>query len=389
LTSDALTKRVVCTLDNIGGVLVRHVKRYPVVLAAVVAAVAATVATVAVSGASAAKPPPPPPPPTPPGVYVVSTTAGTVVKIDPATLQVTETIQLGVPYVSSIAIASDNLYYSAYSSLSSSYATIGRYNLTTKQNEPAYISQQFYAPVLRSSPALPNVLFVGEAGLSPANIQKWSVPAMAKKPSRQVPPSLLARTEHGPMGSNLGDYQISADGTKVWSACGYPYDFVELNTSDLRLSGRTFPAEPYPTSVDSVTVGGTEYLLGGTNSIYGRSIHLYEASDPGSGVHYATGSTTGKAGAVALSPDASKIYRLVTDVYGGNASVETLSAATGELLATTPVTTSNYFYEGIDVDPVSGRVFVAMNDSVGVLNPDGTLLQSIPNVTATGQVLIP
>ncbi len=367
----------------------RHVKRYPIVLVAVVAAVAAVVASVAVSGASAAKPPPPPPPPTPAGVYVVSTTAGAVVKIDPATLQVTETIQLGVPYVSSIAIAGDNLYYSAYSSLSSSYATIGRYNLTTKQNEPAYISQQFYAPVLRASPALPNVLFVGEAALSPADIQKWSVSVMGKNPRRQMPPSLLARTEHGPMGSNLQDYQISADGTKIWSACGSPYEFVELNTSDLRLSGRTFPAVPYPTSVDSVSVGGTEYLLGGTNSTYDTSIHLYRASDPGSGVHYANGLTSRKAGAVALSPDASKIYHLVTDASEGNASIHTLSAATGEVLATTPVTTSDYSYEGIDVDPVSGRVFVAMNNSVGVLNPDGTLLQSIPNVPAAGQVLIP
>jgi YVTN family beta-propeller protein len=379
---------VVLTLYNIGGVLVRHVKRYPVALAAVVAAVAAAVASVAVSGASAAKPPPPPPPPPTPGVYVVSTTAGSVVKIDPATLQVTETIQLGVPYLSSIAIAGDNLYYSAYSSTFSSYATIGRYNLTTKQNEPAYISQQFYAPVLRTSPALPGVLFVGEAGLSPANIQKWSLPAMVKKPKRQDPPSLLARTEHGPMGSNLGDYQISADGTKIWSACGAPYEFVELNTSDLRLSGRVFPAVPYPNSIDSVSVGGTEYLLGGTDSTYDASIHLYNASDPGSGVHYATGATTGEGGAVALSPDASKIYHLVTDVYGENASIQTLSAATGELLATTPVQMSVYFWESIHVDPVSGRVFVALNNSVGVLNPDGTLLQTIPNVPAAGQVLI-
>ena len=58
------------------------------------------------------------------------------------------------------------------------------------------------------------------------------------------------------------------------------------------------------------------------------------------------------------------------------------------MLVTTPVLISVYFWESIHVDPVSGRVFVALNNSVGVLNPDGTLLQSIPNVTAAGQVLI-
>ena len=345
--------------------------RHLVLLAAVLAAVAAT-------GASAAKPPPP----ATSAVYVVSTTTGGVVKIDPATLQVTETIQLGAPYVSSIAIAGTYLYYSAYPG-ATSYATIGRYNLSTRQNEPAYINQQFYSPVLRTSPRVPGVLFVGEAGLSPAGIQKWSLPT-----GRGKKPSLLARTEHGPMGSNLGDYQISDDGTKIWSACGAPYDFLELNTSDLRLSGRIFPAEPYPTSVDSVSVGGTEYLLGGTDSVYGNSIYLYRASDPGSGVHYGSGATTGVDGAVALSPDASKIYRLVTDVYGQNASVETLSAATGIVLATTPVPISPSFVEGIHVHRTSGRVFVALENAVGVLDPDGTLLQTIPNVAGAGQVLI-
>jgi YVTN family beta-propeller protein len=352
--------------------------RSAVALATVVAAVAGTITTATASGASTAKPPPPPPA----SVYVVSTTAGSVVKINPATLQVTETIQLGAPYLSSVAISGDYLYYTSYPG-ASSYATIGRYSLSTKRDEPAYIDQQFYSPVLRASPKLQNVLFIGEAGLSPADIQKWSVPT-----ARGKRPSLLARTEHGPMGSNLGDYQISGDGTKIWSACGAPYEFVELNTSDLRLSGRIFPAVPYPTSVDSVTVAGAEYLLGGSNSVYDTSLHLYAAGDPGSGVHYAGGGTTSLAGAVALSPTASTLYHVVTDVFGQNGSVETLSAATGEVLATTAVPISPYFWEGLHVDPVSGRVFVALDDAVGILSPSGSLLETIPNIPGAGQVLI-
>ena len=65
------------------------------------------------------------------------------------------------------------------------------------------------------------------------------------------------------MGSNLGDFQISDDGSKIWSACGYPYDFLELSTSDLRLTGRVLPAEPYPNSVDSVAVGGARSISSG------------------------------------------------------------------------------------------------------------------------------
>lgn len=354
-------------------------KRHLSVLAVLVAAVVGTVASMAASGTAAAKPPPVTPTP---GVYVTSTTTGDVVKIDPATLQVTQTIHTGAAWLTSIAVGGQYLYYSAYSSTSSSWTTIGRYNLSTQENQPTYINQQFYSPILRTSPQQPGVLFVGEEALSPADIQKWSVPARGKKPS------LLARTEHGPMGSSLGDFQISEDGSKIWSACGAPYEFVELNTSDLRLSGRTFPAVPYPNTVDAVSADGTEYLLGGTDSPYDPSIHLYTTSDTGSGVHYGIAGTTSMIGSAVLSPDASKIYRVVTDVYGENGSIETLSAATGAVLTTTPVSISDYFAEGIHADPTTGRVFVSLDNAVGVLDPNGVLLQTIPSVTAARQVLI-
>jgi hypothetical protein len=295
------------------------------------------------------------------GVYVVSTTTGDVIKIDPATRHVSETIQLGAAYLSSIAIAGEYLYY-ASSGGASPEASIGRYNLSTGENEPTFIDQPFYAPFLRTSPKEPEVLFVGERGLSPANIQKWSVPSSGEEPS------LLTRTEHGPMGSNLQDFEISDDGAKIWSACGAPYDFLELNASDLRLSGRLFPAVPYPNSVDSVSVGGTEYLLGGTNSTSDPSIHLYRTNNPASDKHYGTTAAgTDKAGAVALASDASKIYRVVTGEQGQNASIEMLSADTGGLLATTPVRVSQYFADAIQADPASGRVFVSLDDVVGVL----------------------
>ncbi len=164
--------------------------------------------------------------------------------------------------------------------------------------------------------------------------------------------------------------------------------FVELNTSDLRLSGRRFPAVPYPHSVDSVSAGGTEYLLGGTNSTYDASIHLYKANDPASGVHYGSDGTTIRYGSAALSPDGSRIYRVVGDADEEGASIQTLSAATGEVLATTPVPVSDYFNEGIDADPATGSVFVALANAVGVVGPRGRLLKTIPNVAGAGQILI-
>ena len=310
------------------------------------------------------------------GVYVVSATTGDVIKIDPATRR-TETIGLGAAYLATIAVAGDYLYYA--SSNGSSRSTIGRYDLATDKNDPAFVAEEFYAPFLGTSPTQPDVLFVGERGLSPANIQKWSV-------SSDDEPSLVARTEHGPMGSNLQDFEISADGTRIWSACGAPYDFVELDTSDLRLSGRIFPAVPYPKSVDAVSVGPTEYLLGGVDSD-DETTHLYTLSDPTSHIRLDAAQNTDVAGSVALSPDASKIYRVVPSEDGVRASIETVSADTGAVLATRPVMLSQYFADRIQTDPANGMVFVSLEDGVGVLDPNGTLVETVP-VAGPGQIVI-
>lgn len=312
------------------------------------------------------------------GVYVVSATTGGVVKIDPETRQVTETIELDAAYLSTIDVAGEYLYYASWDGTSRS--SIGRYNLATDENEPAFIVEEFYAALLRSSPAQPGVLFVGEQGLSPANIQKWSVPSDGEVPT------LLARTEHGPMGSNLQDFEISDDGAKIWSACGAPYEFLELNTSDLRLSGRIYPAEAYPNAVDAVDTGDTEYLLGGSDSL-DASIHFYDTKDPRSEAHYAAAERTDVAGSVVLSPDASKIYRVVPAEDRVSAVIETLAADTGDVLATAPVRLSEYVADGIQTDPASGTVFVSLADGVGVLDPEGTALETIP-VAGAGQIVI-
>jgi len=313
------------------------------------------------------------------GVYVVSATTGDVVKIDPETLEVTETIRLGAAYLSTIAVAGDYLYYARWDGSSSS--SVGRYDLATGVNEPTFIDHPFYQPFLRASPTEPGVLFVGERGKSPASIQKWSVPTDG------AAPAVLAATEHGAMGGNLQDFEISDDGTTIWPACGAPYEFLELRTSDLRLTGRIYPAVSYPNSVDAVRVGDGHYLLGGTDS-FDQATHLYETSDPTSeAAHYSATGRTDRAGSVALSPDATKIYRVVMAPDGANASIETLSAATGSVLATSGWPISRYFLDGIQTDPARGTVFVSLEDGVGVLSSEGSFVATIP-VAGPGQIVI-
>jgi hypothetical protein len=315
------------------------------------------------------------------GVYVVSATTGDVVKVDPETREVSETIRLGAAYLSSIAIAGEYLYYSTFSP-ESSWSSIGRYNLSTGENEATFIDHEFHWAFLRASPTDPEVLFVGERGLSSASIQKWGVPASGEVPS------LLTETEPaGPLGGDLQDFEISDDGATIWSAAANPQDFLELSTSDLRLTGRRFPVEYWPNSVDWVSVGGTEYLLGGTNSYSEPSIHLYRTNDPASAQHYGlTDAGTHIAGAVALAPDATKIYRMVGE-EGADGSIETLSTDMGALLAAAPVRLSEYFYDSIQTDPATGIVFVSLEDGVGVLDPDGTLVETVP-IPGPGQIVI-
>jgi hypothetical protein len=58
------------------------------------------------------------------------------------------------------------------------------------------------------------------------------------------------------------------------------------------------------------------------------------------------------------------------------------------VLATTPVRVSEFFVDGIAADPMTGAVFVALENAIGVLDPSGTLLETIQDVQGAGQVLI-
>jgi hypothetical protein len=310
-------------------------------------------------------------------VYVVSATTGDVVRIDPGTLEA-ETIALGYADLQTIAVAGDYLYYA--SSSTSSRSGVGRYNLVTGENEPAYIVEDFYAPALRAAPTEPEVLFVGEQYLSPGNIQKWSVP------TDDQPPSLLVRTEHTLLGSDLRDFEVSADGTRVWTTRGSPYEFLELRASDLRPSGRTFPAIPYPESVDAARVDGREYVLGGV-STDDQSIYLYNVTEPAAEPARFGGGSSDMFGSVALSADATTVYRILRARSDLNGSIQVFSAATGDMLVSNPMRLSDSFLEGIQADPASGRVFVSLENGVGVLDPNGTLIETVP-VAGAGQIVI-
>lgn len=305
-------------------------------------------------------------------VYVIAKSAGSVVEINANTLAIEKTINLGVSLLNSIAIVGDTLWYS----WGDQWGFIGRYNLTTGVNETKVLSS-IYEGLLRASPAQPGVLYVGEQGQSPADIQKFDISV--------DPPVLLAKNSD--VGGSLGDFKISADGSKIWSACGAPYYIAETRTSDMQLSGTTFDTGAYPTAVDRTTVNGSEVLVGGTNSIYDTDIHVFLASNPSNPVSYETGLWS-QSGNVAISPDAAMIYSVHTDDYlGATGTFVTVSRLTG-FISKVSISANTTFNSGIGVDSLSGRVFVATLDSVSVFDALGHYVGTIPSVAGASTILV-
>lgn len=307
-------------------------------------------------------------------VFVIAKSTGTVLRINANTLEIEKTITLGVSSVSSIAVVGDMLWYS----WSGPFGNLGRYNLTTDVNEPQVISNTFNG-LLRTSPAQPGVLYLGDQDVSPANILKIDISVN--------PPVVLAQTAHGPMGSNLGDFKVSADGTKIWSASGSPYNIVEIRTSDMVLSGTTFPTGAYPTAVDHTTVNGIEVLVGGTDSTYDKDVHVFQASDPSITDSYETGIWSQR-GNVAISKNATKVYSVHTKDYNGSSGELVTVFRPSGLVVRKTITTGTTFNSGIGVDYLSGRVFVATLDSVSVFDTSGNLVGTIPSVAGASTVLV-
>lgn len=310
-------------------------------------------------------------------VYVLARNLGAVVVVNGDTMAIERTIDLGVAQLTSISVAGNSLWYAWGGSSSSS--GVGRYNLSTDANDPNVITG-VYSGLVRVQPERPGILYVGEQGLSPANIRKFDVTLS--------PPVLLARTEHGPMGSNLGDFEISADGTKIWSACGSPYEITEIRTSDMKLSGKVFPTGPYPTGVARTPTAAGELVVGGTNSVYDPDVHVFAAANPAVTDSHETGKWS-VAGNVATNADGSRVYAVHAANYpfGGAGELVTVARPSGTITRT-PITTASTFNNGVDVDTKTGRVWVATSNSVSVFSTYGAPVATLSAIAGPSAIVV-
>jgi DNA-binding beta-propeller fold protein YncE len=283
-------------------------------------------------------------------------------------LATVETIEVEGTLGDSIALLGDRLFYSLEVR---GRASIGAYDLTTGVNDRSAVPSNSYWAQLRTSPALPGRLLIGEAGLSPASIEVWDVSGAA--------PTELARTGHGDIGSNLGDFGVSEDGTRIWVASGSPYEITEVRTSDLQLSGKAFPTGPYPQAVDSTVVSGVEMIAAGRDALE-PGAYVFDAANPAAVTSYdvqrpGLGDRGVADRGIGFSSDGSRVFAVIDNFDGSN--LATITRSTGAvthapLFPETGLTGLIHDMGELGIDPDTGRVFVTAFDSVAVYNPDGT-----------------
>jgi hypothetical protein len=171
----------------------------------------------------------------------------------------------------------------------------------------------YYNPDLAASPGAPNELYVAADGQSPGQV--WHLSVGGSKPV--VAASVWTN------GSNIQDLAVSADGTRLVLAQGYPYQFDELSASTLLPDGLVYPGNPYPAAV-AMSRGTTSLLATGLAN--GYSSPDIAAFSLGSTTPVFTATTTNTSGTanvrphgLAFSPDASKLFAVTCDdVYCTN-----------------------------------------------------------------------
>ncbi|WP_250298910.1 Ig-like domain repeat protein [Streptomyces sp. A 4/2] len=161
----------------------------------------------------------------------------------------------------------------------------------------------YYSPLLASAPGAPDVLAVGEPGMSPATLAVYSV-ADGK--------TTLRKASWNPSDSeNLSDLALTPDGGQLVTASGSPYYHPVFSTTDLSKVGQ-YTTTSYPNAV-AIAPNGT--VAAGTDSSYEPDVHIFS---PGAGKPVReydfpnTGTSSGSdllvKGGLAWAPDSSRLF---------------------------------------------------------------------------------
>ena len=170
-------------------------------------------------------------------IWVNESTAGKIARIDPVSMTVTTTYDVGHPVGNDLMI----LGTAAWIGNGSQFSGIDRYDLTTG----AFTTVgSFYGPSAMRRGSSTTDLIVYERGLSSGRMYRISATA---------PYTTLAT---GRVGGYLGQLAANSAGTRIWSASGSPYRFQEFDGTTFAPTA-LYPAEPYPRAITwSASHGG-------------------------------------------------------------------------------------------------------------------------------------
>jgi hypothetical protein len=163
-----------------------------------------------------------------------------------------------------------------------------------------------YVPRLVAAPQLPDTLLWYSEGLSPGTLHAEDVttsptPALSERASAQV-------------GSNTRDAAISADGSRVITASGAPYEHPVFLTSDLSSDG-SYGADSYP---NAVAVRSDGMVAGGISGWYSPDVYVYPAGSRTLFRSYEFGGTSNELVTRGLAFGETRLYAVTGDLYSNS-----------------------------------------------------------------------
>lgn len=150
-----------------------------------------------------------------------------------------------------LAVVGQNVWFSYGSGWSTGLGVLDPSALTVTTTTVPTQSTFYNAPYLASSPSAPNTLVVGDAGQSPSVIESFDVSTGTPAPIAKSNP--WAQSDGC---ENLQQLAITANGSDVVSACGWPYHGSQLTLSGMT-EDATYQTGPYSDAVAVSPADGT------------------------------------------------------------------------------------------------------------------------------------
>lgn len=233
-------------------------------------------------------------------LYVVERTTGTVEAIDLATLADLGPVAQGLNQPGWLAFAGGKLWTAVNGG--SGWAQLASVGL---DGTVTVFNTNYYEPDFATSAADPNALYVAEDGLSPGAVYRLDVSSGS--------PAVTSSNTFTDQ-ENIEQLAVSADGTRVIPASGYPYSFEELSSVTLKPDGIVYPAQPYPSAV---AVSGGLLATGLEHGYSAPSISVFQLGVPQAIFTATTANSSGTANVVphglALSADGSRLFAVTAD----------------------------------------------------------------------------